>query len=269
MYVSLSEAKDVAVLMRERLLVDYPSFSMPFFRRRLAYACEKLNVRKVSQLVEMLQQDDFSNQLSYHMAVPASEMFRDPGFWRAIRQLLSHRVVNKTYKVWFPDSSSGDELFSFLIIADLLGISKQLEVTVYHPSEVIIEEQKRGSLPMKAMRLHLSNFERLEGKGELESYFSVSDKFMVLKPSLLSNVRFEVKWFFESKQHESYDFIFFRNSALVLNRQLQEQCLDLLVDKLRPGGLLCLGIQEHVSEVSLERLRSINDDEKIFEKYII
>ncbi len=269
MYVSLSEAKEIALLMRDRLSVDYTNYSIPFFRRRLAYACERLNVRKPQQLIELLQQEDFRQQLLFNMTVPVSEMFRDPGFWRALRQIILQRQWTCHIKVWFPDSGSGEELYSFLIMVYQMGLIDAVNIHVNHPSAIVIEDTRKGLLPLKSIKVNLSNFERIESKDDFESFFDVVEKNYCLKAQLLKNVTFSNHSFSESSSNEQYDLIFFRNSGLIFNRVYQDYCCDYLINHLNARGLLAIGIQENLSELAMQRLTCINDGEKIFEKQII
>ncbi len=269
MFVSLSEARELALLMREKLSVDFVNYSMPFFRRRLAYACERLNIRKNQQLVDLLHQDEFCQQFLFHMTVPVSEMFRDPGFWRALRHILTHREMTHRMKVWFPDSSSGEELYSFLIMIHQIGLSQSVDVVVNHPCVLVIEDMRKGFLPSKSIKTNLSNFERIETKDDFESFFHVVDKNYYLRSELMTNVEFRNQSFVDALEDGCYDLIFFRNSGLILNKAYQDFCYDRLISRLKSKGLFVLGIQENLSEEALQRLNCVNGEEKIFEKQMI
>ena len=269
MFVSLSDARELALLMRKKLSVDFVNYSMPFFRRRLAYACERLNIRKNQQLIDLLQQDEFAQQLLYHMTVPVSEMFRDPGFWRALRHILAHRDMTDGMKVWFPDSSSGEELYSFLIMIYQMGLSSSVEIVVNHPCALVIEDTRKGFLPSKSIKTNLSNFERIETKDDFESFFHVVDKNYYLRSELMTNVDFSNQFFVDAPEVDRYDLIFFRNSGLILNRSYQDFCCDRLISRLKSKGLFVLGIQENLADEALQRLNCVNGEEKIFEKQMI
>lgn len=269
MFVSLSDAKDLALLMREKISVDFVNYSIPFFRRRLAYACERLNIRKTQQLVDMMEQVDFCSQLAFHMSVPVSEMFRDPGFWRALRHILAHRDLKDGMRVWFPDSSSGEELYSFLILIEQMGLLHAFEIYVNHPSLIVVEEMRKGYLPSKGIKTNLSNFERLETKDRFESFFNLIDKNYYLRPELLRNVTFFNHYFVDASMESGFDLIFFRNSGLVLNRNHQDYCCDLLINRLNGKGLFVVGIQEILSVSAMLKLNCVNEEEKIFEKHMI
>lgn len=269
MFVSLSDARELAFLMREKVSVDFVSYSMPFFRRRLAYACERLNIRKTQQLVDLLQQEEFAQQLLFHMTVPVSEMFRDPGFWRALRQILTHRELRDRMNVWFPDSSSGEELYSFLIMIHQIGMSRLVDVVVNHASSIVIDDMRKGFLPSKSIKTNLSNFERIETKDDFESFFNVVDKNYYLRSELMANVEFRNQYFVDDHEDDCYDLIFFRNSGLILNKSYQDFCCDQLISRLKSKGLFVLGIQENLTDEALLRLNCVNGDEKIFEKQMI
>ena len=269
MFVNLTEAKELAILMSEKLPMDFVNFSLPFYRRRLAYACERLNVRKPQQLVEMLHQDEFCRQLVFNMTVPVSEMFRDPGFWRTLRQVMLQRPSSAPFKVWFPDLASGEELYSFLIMIYQIGLIDSVSVVVHHPSDVGIEDTRKGLLPLKSIKINLSNFERIESKDQFDSFFDVIEKNYYLKPELLKKVVFSSQYFIESHTADAFDLIFFRNSGLVLTKSHQDYCCNYLIDHLKPKGLFVIGIKENLADAARNRLVCVNEEEKIFEKQII
>lgn len=269
MFVSLSDSKELIPILSSKLGVDYDKFCVSFFRRRLSYSCEILNIKRKQQLVDMLEQPSFCDQLLYHMTVPGSEMFRDPGFWRSLRLLLGQKDAGKNLKVLFPDASGSEDLYSFVILAQQMGIRDKIDILVQHPSRLVVEEIKSGVVSAKSIKTNLSNFERLETKDDFESFFADAEKDYLINPTLLSNVRFEQKWFASNDTKGLYDLIFFRNSGLVLSKSFHEHCCSQLIGQLTTGGVLTIGVQENLSDELLQEVTCVNADERIFEKPIV
>lgn len=268
MYVSLSDAKELALILEERTGVGYSRFSTPFFRRRLSSVCEQLNVKKRSQLEELLDQPDFADQMVFHMAVPASEMFRDPGFWRSLRHALQQRITEAGYKIWFPDATSGEEVYSLLIMLNQIGLLNKTVIHVQHAGQTTLDEIKSGVIPGRSMKLNQSNFERLETKDDINRFFDEAEKNYVLKTELLRNVTFHKGWFMDTQPAEKFQLIFFRNSGLVLDKGYQEEGLSLLIDKLAKEGVITIGIKENMPTVIDDLVASVNLEEGIFEKVL-
>ncbi len=269
MFVSISDSKEFAQLLSSKSGIDFSQFSVPFFRRRLSFVCESLNIKRKQQFIEAVEQPQQCENILFQMAVPVSEMFRDPGFWRTMRTIIAQKNSGDRLRVWFPDATSCDELYSFIIMAEQMGIRKVIDIYVQYPNRLVVDDIKRGVLPAKSIKTNLSNFERLETKDSFESFFCDTEKDYILKPHLLDNIVFIEEWFVNFQPEGLFDIIFFRNSGLTLNKSFQEQCNIILVDKLAVGGFLTIGIKENLSENVLECVKCINTEERIFEKPLV
>ena len=70
----------------DRYYYDFRSYAMASLKRRLAQACDKLQVSTLSGLQEkaLHEPESFSTLLQF-LTVQVSDMFRDPEFFAALR----------------------------------------------------------------------------------------------------------------------------------------------------------------------------------------
>jgi chemotaxis protein methyltransferase CheR len=267
--IGINELKEITAALTARTGYAFDDFSQSFLRRRLFLFFEKFHIRHVDQFIKQLGSKLFIESLLYHFSVDTTEMFRDPGFWRALKQnVLSDSIVEK-YPVWFPDIASGEELFSYLILAQISQLKHQQGVYFHHPSSSRIDEVKTGMLRTRNIELHESNFKRLELGGDFESFFKIHNNYLVLEDSVVQSLHFKKGWFLTEPETNAFSLIFFRNTMLYLNKNLQEKACQFIYDKLVPGGYFVIGIKESIPESLISRFQIIDGQERIYRKLTI
>lgn len=241
MYLSTSELKDIALILTERLKVDYLNYNDGFFRRRLDYLFDKMNFRRVQDLNTALGSMLVFDEISYRLSVPQTELFRFPSFWRSLRKSLAGR---DGLKIWLPSLNSYHELFSLLVILDMAGC-KGWSVTCNVVSDHVTRDIMSFSASKRNEQTDMSNFERLESGKEFADYFvKEGSDAPRLKAELFHDVNIRNGWFL-NWAGESYDIIIVRDELLVCNKELHVKAMELLTSSLSgPGAMLCIGPNE-------------------------
>src|SRR6201985_3215166 len=69
-----------------------------------------------------------------YLTVQVSEMFRDPGYFRAIRErVVPHLRTYPSLKVWIAGCSAGEELYSFVILLREEGLEAR---TLFYATDI-------------------------------------------------------------------------------------------------------------------------------------
>ena len=91
---------------------------MASVKRRLKQAREQLGFASFSAMQDRLLHDPaMLPQLLGYLTVQVSEMFRDPSYFRAIREkVVPHLRTYPSLKVWVAGCSAGEELYSLVIL---------------------------------------------------------------------------------------------------------------------------------------------------------
>jgi len=263
----IKEVKELSSVMEESTGIPYGHMPVSFLKRRLAYIFRKHNIHNSDTFKQMLEAEDYREKLAYDFPVDTTEMFRDPGFWRYLRSQLKKLVINGSINVWFPEASSGEEVFSFLIIANELGIRDKFNIICQHYSAERLDEIKRGVLFNKNIQVNSSNYVRIEGSGVFEDYYALVDNVFILKESLLKNVQTVQGYFLNDPAPEDIGIIIFRNKMLYYDKEVSGICMKKLWDSLLPGGIIAIGAKEQIPEISGDKPECLNAKEKIFKKH--
>ncbi len=247
--------------------IPFDQMNQSFLKRRLNYFNDKKGFRKGEQLIEFIMKDEFKEEFIAYMTIPVSELFRDAGLWRNIRHYLTELAFVSEINVWIPQVSSGEELYTLLIIAKEEGIIDKLNVTVGYSSNYKIDCIQKGYLRAKRMDTNLYNYKRFEGKAALEDYFDTKEDGLYLKNNLMDGVKFKKGLVTAGQPDEKMDLVLFRNAMLYYKKDYQSIFKNAIDDCLKPGGLLCVGVKEILPSPFSDRFECIDQKEKIYKKF--
>jgi chemotaxis protein methyltransferase CheR len=222
-------------------------------------------------LIKRLEEDaGFFDTLLYEIAVPSTEMFRDPSLWRWLREEYFPNHVEKTagkFKIWLPTCVSGGELYSLAILLNEMGLSDKVQITVTVISDKSIGIIKSGSYDMKKVEVSQENYKRFNGSKELSTYYKTERDSIIRNTSLIENVEFKKLNINFDNSLQNIKLILFRNSLIYYNPTQQEKVLQLLYESLSVSGHLVLGIRERISGISNSReFEVVNEAESVYRK---
>lgn len=260
MFLTISDIREISAKMTEKIGVEYTGFGISFFRRRLALVMDRMHMHSIQDLYKALEDEDKVDEITFNMVVPATEMFRDPAFWRALRKRLTGKT---SLSVWFPNLTNGYEIFSFVVLTRMMGI-ENVKIVGNVSSKRTLDEIKSLVISAKNDEVNRSNFERLESNCSYEDYFEImEDGRTKPKSVLLDGVEFRKGWFITNSK-DTYDLVIFRNALLDFGYSLHEKVVTYLADSLNPGGMLALGIKEPL--IAAVDLKAVEPDESIYLK---
>lgn len=264
--LGINDLKIIVTALTEKLGFDYALLSTSYLKRRLSLVFDEFNVKKSDLFIERLSDADYANKLFYSLAVPASELFRDPSFWRSLRsKILS--LDEKSGIIWFPDSSSGEEIFTLLILLAEIERSEHFEIHCNHQSYQKLLEIEQGVLRAKNLEINENNFKRFGTKGSLLDYFDVIEMGLQLKIAFRGNIITHKRHFMGQDFENKPSIILFRNSMLYYTKKGACDALVSIYNKLAPKGLLAIGIKENLHGAVLGNMVCFDNAEKIYMRH--
>lgn len=264
--LNINDIRSLTTEMARYDNLDYTGCSFSFLKRRLGYVFNELKIRKLVQFTERLTDEVFRDSVRYYMAVNVTEMFRDPGFWRSLRANVFPLIEENSTNFWFPDTASGEEVFSLLILLQEDGLLDKVDIICNHLSSRKREEISSGVFDSGNMELHHNNYRRLEEKDTFDDYFFRDGNRLRLRDELLKNVSIVNGWLVPGNEIESFGFIMFRNSCINYTFQHRDKVLEEIVSRLEPGGFIALGIKESVPGFLKDILVPVDKKESIYRK---
>jgi chemotaxis protein methyltransferase CheR len=225
---------------------DFRDYAMASLRRRLNLAVERFRVRSISGLQERVLHDPtgFTALLPY-LTVHVSDMFRDPVYFRTLRERVV--PVLRTYpslKVWIAGCSTGEEVYSLAI---LLGEEGLLQRTLIYATDISPESLARaqaGVYELDRVRQFTENHRLAGGVGSLSDHYRAAHGAALFDPKLKQRIVFSDHSLATDGVFAEVQLVSCRNVLIYFNRTLQERVIGLFRDSLCRRGFLGLGARE-------------------------
>jgi chemotaxis protein methyltransferase CheR len=227
---------------------DFRHYAMASVYRRVSHATTQLGVSSVSALQERILQDShFFALLLNYLTIPTSEMFRDPTYFKEIRE----RVVPilKTYpslKVWIAGCSTGEELYSFAILFREEGL---LNRTMFYATDInplSLKRAEEGFFPIDQVKKYTQNYQLSGGVQAFGDYYTADYGSAVLDRTLRQNVVFADHSLATDSVFSEIHLVSCRNVLIYFNRSLQNRAFGLFNDSLVRRGFMGIGSKETV-----------------------
>jgi chemotaxis protein methyltransferase CheR len=248
---------------------DFRNYAMSSIRRRLRQAREQLGYATISALQESVLHDpDMLPKLLRYLTVQVSEMFRDPSYFRAIREkVVPHLRTYPSLKIWIAGCSSGEELYSFVILFREEGLEER---TIFYATDInpeALAQAEAGIYGLDRIRLFTENHRRAGGKTSLSDHYHSGYDRCVFDRSLRRNVVFSDHSLVTDQVFGEMQLVSCRNVMIYFDRDLQDRAVGLFREALPRNGFLGLGAKETLRfSRHGEAFREFVREEKIYRR---
>lgn len=250
---------------------DFSEFALTSFKHKLEKLMIKNNLTSINGLIGKLKNNkEFFDIFLHEISVPSTEMFRDPSLWRWLRDELFMSISDKNlgrFKIWFPNSVSGGELYSMAILLKEMNSLDKVQIISSSLSNKSIEYIKEGRYDLKKIEASAENYVRFKGERDFSNYYRLDRYYAFRDTSMIKDVEF-------NKQNLNFDnspvnikLILFRNSLIYFNPTFQEKILNIMHDSLSATGYLILGIKEKIKNLDASKaFEPVNVLEGVYKK---
>jgi chemotaxis protein methyltransferase CheR len=230
----------------QRFHYDFRDYAQASIRRRLRQARDQMGFANFSALQEhLLHDENMLPRLLGYLTVQVSEMFRDPSFFRTIREkVVPHLRTYPSLKIWIAGCSGGEELYSYVILFREEGLEDRTLFYATDISQDALETASRGIYSLDRIRTFTKNHRASGGKSSLSDYYSSAYGNAVFDKSLRERVVFSDHSLVTDAVFGEMQLVSCRNVMIYFNRELQDRAIGLFKDSLSRGGFLGLGSKE-------------------------
>jgi len=248
---------------------DFRKYARPTLRRRLAQALETLKCESLSVLQHRILRDrSLAAKVIGFLTVQVSDLFRDPPFYRAVRDhILPVLSTYSSLKLWIAGCSTGEELYSMAI---LLEEEDLLRRTILYATDVSVEAlqaAEAGVFGIDRAQTFSRNYQQAGGKGSLSDYYTAAYDGIAFDRRLRENVVFSDHSLATDSVFSEVHFVSCRNVLIYFDSELRDRAIDLFRQSLVRKGYLALGLREslHVS-THANAFISIDRDARLYQK---
>ncbi len=248
---------------------DFREYSRAHLKRRVLYRMSLENIKSISVLqAKILHDKDFFYKIIGDFSINVTEMFRDPDFYKTIREKVI--PILKTYpfiKIWHAGCSTGEEVYSMAILLEEEGLLEKAQLYATDFSESSLEIAKEGIYPMDLLKQYSINYHKSGGYSNLADYYSSMYGYAKFNHNLRKKIVFSSHNLVNDGVFGEMHMIMCRNVLIYFNKDLQEHVLELFEKSLIRGGILGIGSKESISFTSVENsFEEISKKEKLFKK---
>ncbi len=225
---------------------DFRQYARASLKRRMTAALSRFGCQTLSQVQDRIVHDPaaFSLLLDF-LTVPVSEMFRDPGYFRALR----HNVIPllRTYpslKIWVAGCSTGEEVYSLAILLREEGL---LDRTLIYATDInphTLQKAQAGIYELDRVAGFTENHRKSGARTSLSDYYTAAYDAVVLDKSLRQHVVFSDHSLATDSVFAEVHLVSCRNVLIYFDRRLQDRAVGLFHDALVRKGFLGIGSKE-------------------------
>jgi chemotaxis protein methyltransferase CheR len=250
--------------------IDFTNYETTSFKRRLARAVHVFNMEGVHELwMKLLRDKDFIYKLIDELTVGLTDLFRNPELWLTLERKVIVPLTenNKTLNYWHAGCSTGEEIFTFSIVLDFLGLRQKTKGWATDINQGFIDRAQAGQYHSSSKRSFEKNFNVFSrGKAPLSKYYDeLPDGEIQLNLNLLSQVTFQNHNLVSDEVNKKFNLIFCRNVLIYFDKTLQTKVLNKFADSLEPNGFLVLGYYDTNPLVLTDRFKLIDATTRIYQ----
>jgi chemotaxis protein methyltransferase CheR len=229
-----------------RYQYDFRGYAGASLKRRLTLAMERTGCRSLSQLQHRVLHEPalFPVVLDY-LTVQVSDMFRDPGYFRALREHVA--PVLRTYpslKIWVAGCSSGEEVYSLAILLHECGLLERSLIYGTDINDHALERARAGVYDVERVHDFTENHRLSGGQQSLSAYYTAAYGKITFDQMFRPHVVFADHSLATDNVFSEMQFVSCRNVLIYFRRALQDRAIGLFHEALCHRGFLGIGANE-------------------------
>jgi chemotaxis protein methyltransferase CheR len=225
---------------------DFRSYAQASLRRRLNAALAHFQCKTISQLQDRVlhEPEVFAGMLDY-LTVQVSDMFRDPSYFRALReQVLPHLRTYPSLKIWVAGCSAGEEVYSLAVLLKEAGLLERSLIYATDINTRPLQAASAGVFDIERVAAFTQNHAASGAAGSLSDYYTAGYGRVVFHKSLREHMVFSDHSLATDSVFSEVHLVSCRNVLIYFERSLQDRALGLFREALCHRGFLGLGSKE-------------------------
>ena len=225
---------------------DFRSYSEASLKRRVTASLAHFGCETISRLQDrVLREPAVFTELLRFLTVQVSELFRDPTYFRSIREkVIPYLRTYPSLKIWIAGCATGEEAYSLAILLLEEGLldRSQVYATDIHPESLRIAQE--AVFDVSRFPQFSENYLLAGGTSSLSDYYTAGYSSAVFDRRLRKAILFSDHSLATDSAFAEVELVSCRNVLIYFEKQLQERAIGVLRDSLRRKGFLGLGSKE-------------------------
>ncbi|HVZ86000.1 MAG TPA: CheR family methyltransferase [Polyangia bacterium] len=248
---------------------DFRRYATASLKRRVLGALPHFRLPSITALEGRMTEDPrLFNTLLGYLTVQVSDLFRDPSYFRTLRELVvPYLATYPSLKIWVAGCATGEEAYSLAI---LLAEEKLLDRTQIYATDINPESLRTaedGVYDIERFARFSESYLAAGGKGSLSDHYTARYSAALFNRNLRKAILFSDHSLATDSAFAEVQLVSCRNVLIYFDRALQERALGILRDSLCHRGFLGLGSKESLRfTVHGPAFRELAPSERIYQK---
>lgn len=255
--------------VRRRWGTDFSGYARSSLKRRVRVYLSAAGHESPARAIPAILESEAEYRLLLgKISVPVTEMFRDPPFFSALRELaLPWLATHPRATLWCAGCATGEEALSLAILLEEEGLGERCRIYATDFNDALLAQARSGRYPLHRMRTNSANYHEAGGSRSLADYYRVEEGEVRFDPLLLSRISYANHNLVHDSAFASTHLVVCRNVLIYFAADLQARAARILDEGLCSGGFLCLGASERIPEPALaSRYEEADGGLRIFRK---
>jgi chemotaxis protein methyltransferase CheR len=247
---------------------DFTGYSRASLKRRLVrlYSLDK-HLSFAEFRYKIGSDSIYFRRFVEQITVNVTEMFRDPGFYRALREKVLPKLNTYPFiRIWLAGCSTGEEVYSMAIVLKELNLLQKSLIYATDINPTVLEKAAQGMFPLSQMKQYSENYIASGGTKDFSSYYSANYSLAKFDVELKAKMIFSTHNLVSDHSFNEFQLILCRNVLIYFDRDLQFKVLNLFDNSLENLGFLALGTKETTDFSPISKRYRRLETEKIWRK---
>jgi chemotaxis protein methyltransferase CheR len=247
---------------------DFSGYSKASFKRRVDRLYQLDGFRSFSEFLSKVRSEPhYFKRMVEEITVNVTEMFRDPHFYKVLREEILPILATKPFiRLWHAGCSTGEEVFSMAIMLKEANLLHKSLIYATDLNPMVLDVAKKGVFPLRMMKQYSENYMASGGEKDFSHYYTANYGLAKFGEDLSEKMVFSQHNLISDSSFNEFDLILCRNVLIYFDKDLQQRALELFDDSLAKLGYLALGTKETIKFTSLQiKYKQVNKD-KIWKK---
>lgn len=225
---------------------DFRCYSEASLRRRIRSALIHFGCETISRLQErVLRSPAVFTELLRFLTVQVSDMFRDPIYFRALREaVIPYLRTYASLKVWVAGCATGEEAYSLAILLLEEGLLDRALIYATDINPQSLRAAEAGVYEAERIARFSESYRLAGGRASLADYYTAAYGGAVLDRRLRRSIVFSDHSLATDSAFAEVQLVSCRNVLIYFERELQDRAVGVIQDALCRRGFLGLGLNE-------------------------
>lgn len=266
--VSFEQVEEIIEWVNKIHGFDFSGYSRASLKRRITRIMQLQHLSMYELKSLLVNNPSFFEEFLIEVTVNVTEMFRDPSFYKAVREKVFPYLSSfQRIKIWNAGCSTGEELYSFAILLEQENLYSRSFLYGTDINRNVLNVAKKGIYNLKLIKQYSENYMLTGASGSLSDYYVAKYDAATILNTLRKNILFSVHNLVSDGVFNEFQLISCRNVMIYFDLELQNKVLELFYESLCPLGFLCLGAKESLRNTELsKKFRVIDRGENIYQK---